>query len=499
MTQPTAARQQNIWPEPAKLVSPIPVVERLDVALLPRVFQPLVRDVAERMNVPLDMPAAAAIACLGACVNRRARIQPQKQDHKWQVVPCIWSAVVAEPGKLKTPTLSAVCRPLAHIEQRWREQYDEALAEYKPLEDKFKLDQQVYSETYKAWRKRGSTPPEPIPAGEPPVKPVCRRLIVNDTTHEKLHDLLSENPAGLFLQLDELTSWLASLDKPGREDARSFFLTCWSVSGDAVYTMDRVGRGTVTAKVCLSLLGGIQPDMLTNYLGSLSDSDGLLQRLQVLVWPESVPYKRVDRAPNEDALQKVEGAFQKLLDIDAEAPLQFKFDTRAQHAFNDWRDKLEAKLSSGKLLSAALVSHLSKYRSLMPALALLFELIDRKKSSNDFTVSLEHTRQSMAFCSYLESHAKKVYWHLAGKHTSEDAAYDLSKHIAKGVFGAKFKLRDVYRKHWRGLGTPAAAKSACDALVDAGWLRSKEVTEYGTVSVLYDVNPKVLVNEKVRN
>ena len=67
--------------------------------------------------------------------------------------------------------------------------------------------------------------------------------------------MLSENPAGLFLQLDEMVNWLASLDKPGYETARTFFLTCCQASGDSKFTLDRIGRGTITANVCLSLLG----------------------------------------------------------------------------------------------------------------------------------------------------------------------------------------------------------------------------------------------------
>jgi putative DNA primase/helicase len=69
-------------------------------------------------------------------------------------------------------------------------------------------------------------------------------------------------------------------------------------------------------------------------------------------------------------------------------------------------------------LHPALISHLSKYRSLMPSLALLFELADRASiegfdgsclAGRENFVSLEHTRQAAAFCDYLESHAYPEY------------------------------------------------------------------------------------------
>jgi len=61
-------------------------------------------------------------------------------------------------------------------------------------------------------------------------------------------------------------------------------------------------------------------------------------------------------------------------------------------------------------LHPALISHMSKYRSLMPALAVLFELAEWATGNGSAdTVSLEHTRQAALYCAYLESQARRVY------------------------------------------------------------------------------------------
>ena len=49
-----------------------------------------------------------------------------------------------------------------------------------------------------------------------------------DATTEKLHEILNENPAGVFVVRDELTGWLGELDKPGREGERAFYLQAWN-------------------------------------------------------------------------------------------------------------------------------------------------------------------------------------------------------------------------------------------------------------------------------
>lgn len=43
-------------------------------------------------------------------------------------------------------------------------------------------------------------------------EPPCPRIVVNDTTVEKLGELLNENPRGLLLIRDELPGFLARLE-----------------------------------------------------------------------------------------------------------------------------------------------------------------------------------------------------------------------------------------------------------------------------------------------
>ena len=52
-----------------------------------------------------------------------------------------------------------------------------------------------------------------------------------------------------------------------------------------------------------------------------------------------------------------------------------RFTEDAQEIFDQWRDELEIRLRTAEL-PPALESHLAKYRSLMPFLALIFQLIE---------------------------------------------------------------------------------------------------------------------------
>src|SRR6266851_2930744 len=69
--------------------------------------------------------------------------------------------------------------------------------------------------------------------------PVAKRYLVNDTTVEKLGELLNHHPNGLLLFRDELSGWLHTMDRPGHENDRAFYCEAWN--GTSAYTYDRIG------------------------------------------------------------------------------------------------------------------------------------------------------------------------------------------------------------------------------------------------------------------
>jgi hypothetical protein len=87
---------------------------------------------------------------------------------------------------------------------------------------------------------------------------------------------------------DELVGLIASWDRDGREGERTFYLEGWNGYGS--FDTDRIKRGTIfIPNLCISIFGGIQPDKLIVYLEQASkalSNDGLLQRFQMLVYPD---------------------------------------------------------------------------------------------------------------------------------------------------------------------------------------------------------------------
>ncbi|MFN7939111.1 MAG: YfjI family protein [Bryobacteraceae bacterium] len=504
---PEVTVSQEEWPDPLPLESELPAVESLGEELLPSSLRPMVLDVAERMQTPVDYPAVAAVLCLAGAVNRRATIQPKAADTSWTIVPNLWGGIIAPPGFMKSPVIATITRPLVRIQADWRREDEASMRDFECLKEEHDLKRSAWKDEFKRSTKKHLAPPE-RPDGAP-APPKARRLIVNDATFEAMHQTMSENPAGIFVIRDELTGWWSTLDRAGREGERAFCLQAWN--GDTGHTIDRIGRGTIHVEACcMSMLGGIQPGRLRSYLvDALLDgpsNDGLIQRFQLLVWPDTAPgWKYVDRKPNAEFEETASQVFRRLAALEPNEHQCFRFNPEAQQLFIEWLAELEAKLR-GNDVHPALVSHLSKYRSLMPSLALLFELADRAAGSSDgfvggkqpesreFSVSLDHARQAAAWSEYLESHARRVYSCVATPQMR--AARELAEKIKNRVVGAKgtFSRRDVYLKGWSGLDSPESVKMAAEVLRDANWIRevpSEQSPAGGRPSVRYHINPEV--------
>ncbi len=503
--RPTRAQVGEEWPTPEPLANTLPPVLPFDLELLPEAFRALVADVADRMQVPADYPAAVAVLCLAGVVSRRAVVQPKARDASWVVVPNLWGGIIAPPGFMKSPVMAAMVRPLMDIQSDWRQQYEEELAEYEREKEEYELRRAAWRDQFKAAAKKGHGAPER--PEDAPEEPTLRRLIINDATFEALHQTMSENPAGVLVIRDELTGWWSQLDRAGREGERAFCLQAWN--GDTGHTIDRIGRGTIHVEhCCMSMVGGIQPGRLRSYLvDALEDgpsNDGLVQRFQVLVWPDTASdWRYVDRPADAACQQRAGQAFRSLTELDAEAPARFHFDAGAQELFVAWLEELETKVR-GEELHPALVSHLSKYRKLMPALALLFELAERAGRSSegsagaprgiDLKIRLDQARRAAAWCEYLESHARRVYSCVVTPQLR--AARELAEKIRSRKVGAGgfFSCREVYLKGWSGLDSPEAVKLAAEVLEDAGWLRSlagESGPLGGRPSNRYEVNPRI--------
>jgi len=332
-----AAAEGPRWPAVMPITSTLPPVEPFIPELLPAAVRDYVLDVADRQQAPPDFAAVTALCGLAAVIGNRIRVRP-KQNDDWEVVPNLWGAI-GRPSAMKSPAMKAALAPIYDIEDELRQEWEDNIKTAEIEAELSNLDakgarKKAATAVNNGDRESARTILASLTDGTD--KPSCPRLVVNDTTVEKLGELLNENPGGLLLIRDELPGLLARLESEEYQSERAFYLEAYN--GDGRFTYDRIGRGTVHIENCtVSMIGGVQPSRIAPIVrGALSGSsnDGLIQRLQMSVWPDDVgSWQWVDRKPNTKARLAYEKLFRDLYDLpmgDTNKPAILHFS----HRFN---------------------------------------------------------------------------------------------------------------------------------------------------------------------
>jgi hypothetical protein len=476
------------WSEPKRLPCVAGVTPSMPMDFLPDAMRGWISDTSVRICVPVEYVGLPSVVSVGCLLGRCISIRPKRRDD-WSVVSNLWGASIGGPGTLKSPAITAAMKPLRRLSRRAEGEYATAkiAAAVQAEIRKARLDA-IRKELAAAMKTGGDgdglrVELERLLAEQ--AAPIKKRYVTNDSTTEKLGELLIENPRGLLLLRDELTGWLHAMEKPGRESDRAFFLEAWE--GIGAYEVDRIGRGSLCVpSLTLSVYGGIQPDRLASFFsGAMADggdADGLLQRHQLVAWPDDPgEWRNVDRFPDTKASDRAFRIFERLDVMDAigdfgakaendEIPF-VRFADDAQELFDEWRTKHMHQVRSKDLREApGFASHLAKYPSLLPKLALIFHVVAVADGSRQAgRVALDSARLAAAWCDFLEAHARKVY--APELEAGLAAAHLLAEKIRAGAITDHTSVRDVYRRQWSGLRTSATVYHGLDVLAKHNWLR----------------------------
>jgi len=459
----------NIVPTP--LPSGVPSVMPWRDELLPADLREFVRDVADRTQCPPDYVGVAQLVAVSAVVGRKVAIRPKQHDD-WTVVPNQWGVIIGRPSALKSPALKRALRPLDALESRERINYNQAKSNHNANCELLEMERKSAKDKAKKLLSSGdrnAALAELNKFSSDMLAPIQRRYIVNDSTVEKLGELLNENPNGLLLVRDELGGWLATMQSEDGSVARAFYLECFD--GNGSFTYDRIGRGTIFIEsCCLSLIGCIQPSRIAPLVRAAIDGemdDGLIQRMQLAVYPDDIPeWQMVDRLPNKSAAERVERVFEQLDQLPDKPRSELRFSLEAQEIFNVWYTR-HMQQNRSEELHPALQSHYLKMPQTIAGLALLFELVEGGRVA----VGAVSTARAIDWAIYLMSHAQRLY----GPATNAPLLG------ARLILERQWKLpepftpREVRQKDWTGLCSQNAVNNALAILLEHDFIVGYEV------------------------
>ena len=238
--QAASANDENglTWGTPEPIPNNLPTVPPFDAdKLLPATLAPWVKDIAERMQCPIDYVGVAIMIACGSVIGSRFAVRPKQVD-TWCEVPNLWGIIIGRSGDKKTPALSEALAPLRKLQETARTSYEQAIGQHQldVMQHKLTLD------TKKSNAKSGKHTLS-LSDLNAPTKPPERRYIVNDTTVEALGLILQDNPTGTLAFADEVVALLSRLDGEEQRPARSFYLEAYN--GKSSFSVDRITRDHV--------------------------------------------------------------------------------------------------------------------------------------------------------------------------------------------------------------------------------------------------------------
>ncbi len=493
------------WQQPTAIKAEMPPAPTFDgPTLLPKALCEFVLDEADRMPCSPDYVAAALLVALGSVVGARTAIKPKRRDD-WIVTPNLFGGVVGDPSSKKTPAINTALRFLDRLEAKESERHTERMKVHLAEMAAFQArEAAIHAAMKRAASGKGDglkmdLAVSDLQSLEPPEVPRQRRFKTNDGTVAKIGDILVGSPAGLMVFRDELVGLLASWDREGNEGDRAFYLEGFNGTGS--FNIDRIGRGSLFVKtVCLSVFGGIQPQLLERYLADMVtslDNDGRFQRFQVLVYPETVPWEWRDRYPVKGSREFIRALFDRLAEFD---PVQdgataaddfvklpwFRFDDAAQELFIEWSTDLHNNRIAVEQ-NPLMVQHLAKFERLFCTIALILHLAEGRIGP----VLVDSATRAAAWCHYLEGHARRVY--ALVEVAKVTAAQTLSRRLQDRKLPVDgFTVREVVRKGWTGLKTNLQVEAALSVLEDHHWVSSSDIAEgVGRPTTKFYVNPRI--------
>jgi hypothetical protein len=255
-------------------------VKPFPVHVFPQQLRRYVQGVAAEMSAPVDYAALAVLTTAASAIGNSREITLKGRYHEG---PILYVGLVGDTGAKKTPTISRVLAPLEYRQQRYYRQYQEEMVQYQDALSQYNKARPGAMRARAPGQADRSLPDAGAVATvspKAPRPPILVQLYTTDPTREALVDALQRNPRGLLMVRDELVGWVYAMNqyKGGRGDDRPFYLSAWSARS---LIINRKGSGgtVIVPRPCLSVIGGVTPDMLHTLADARGREDGFLQRI----------------------------------------------------------------------------------------------------------------------------------------------------------------------------------------------------------------------------
>jgi hypothetical protein len=415
--------------------------------------------VAQELQLPVDLPAMIAITALSICAQGHADINIQGT---WTEPLNTYTITSMPPSAGKSPAFKAMLKPINDYEQHL---IDEAT----PERDRTDTLRKILIKQQSQAISKGETAQALTLGDELRELPeiAIPRLMADDITPEKIPPMLEEQggklalvstEGGVFGMMTGRYSDTANLD---------VYLKSWS--GDTI-RVDRVGRPDSVVKHPAITVGvTVQPHIIR----ALAETPELRGRGLTARFMFSLPTDYVGRRNmkristwNPRISDHYHTEMTSLARTTSQQQRHLTLNDEARHLFLDWRQSHEQRLTpAGDLRPMA--EWVTKLQSTVTRLAALLHLANRQEHDQVGPQTMQH---AIEVGDYWEAHAAAAH-----QEWGTDPVLRSARSILDWLVKEQpemFTIRDTYRACRKTIERADDAVEPLTLLVDNGWIKT---------------------------
>lgn len=429
------AKAFELWKKPEPFKSNVSL-NSFPVDAMPPAVGDFVRNVAEFVQVSVDMPAVCALPVLSLCVQGKAVISHMNTEHTESLN--LYTVVVAQPAERKSGVYSMLMAPVEAFENRYNELKKHEINEYKDM--KMSLEAQLS----KCRNKGDVVSMKNIRAQLETLKSVCPlKLNITDTTAEALADFMTENGEKMGLLSDEggLFDIIAGRYSGGIPNM-DLYLKAYD--GSPVAVLRRSGF-TNLKNPFLTMGFLVQQDILNGLLANPAFAGrGFIQRFLFSFPLSKVGERQAIGKPLDKSAQRTYNDLVTrllLINVSDDIPVIYMTEKACQ-MFENFFERTEKSLKAGGELSEppALTEWGGKLCGKVLRIAGIYHLCEHSAAEPLDELTMQ---RAIKTGDYFINHSKQAFEIMGADKVTDDALYTVNK-LKQQAF-SQISKRDLLR------------------------------------------------------
>ena len=355
------------------------------INVFPLLFKDLIIDLNKTLNFPTDYTGTAVLTAIATAIGTTVKVRVK---NNWFEYASIYSCLIGNAGANKTHPINTVFEAIRQLDGNnhsiFKEQYKE------------------YNDFLKMTKKEKE-------AGKEINEPILIKSILTNFTPEVLNKRLNENLRGCTVVSDEMATFFEGMNNYSKGDQIGTFLSFWS---NQPTTIDRIGEPVpiLIKSPFLSIIGGLQPRMLSNVFPIQKLNNGFFQRF-LFAYPETTLKQPInDNENNNIVFEKytefIKDYFKASIVLELNGNIESKIlglTMEAKEYFFNWnKNNCDFANEHQNNIKGEIIS---KYDNHFVRLALLLQLMENPKSD---AIELKAVQGAKELCSYYVNCAFKV-------------------------------------------------------------------------------------------